>query len=354
VNDVMTQLSRIEPNSVARQERPAPTSNVPLMTVQDVWEMANYVAEAKCFPVATPQQAFALFMLAQSKGLHPMAALERYHVMSIAGRAQVNMKAAAIQAEFQARGGRIEPTEDSPTRQAAIFSHPLQPKPREYEYTMREAQDTGDAKRNPNYQTRPRDMLWARLVSRACNRIDPGIKTGIMSDVEAEDAALEAPTPAPERPVMQGRMIVTKEPTATNVDTMKLPGQHDADGFDGREYRDVVIDGVKAVNVELAACGAEPLKSAEIHRHLCLRAINAGHHPGPPPATANAAIPIIVRLYRDQREWVRSELGMFFLGVVEQAREEVRLREEAKAGQADEEPGDPPDDILPREPGSDG
>jgi hypothetical protein len=352
-----TQLSRIEPNSMARQERPAPTSNVPLMTVQDVWEMANYVAEAKCFPVATPQQAFALFMLAQSKGLHPMAALERYHVMSIAGRAQVNMKAAAIQAEFQARGGRIEPTEDSPTRQAAIFSHPLQPKPREYEYTMREAQDTGDAKRNPNYQTRPRDMLWARLVSRACNRIDPGIKTGIMSDVEAEDAALETPMQTLDRPHVRDRIanLEHSPPTAANVDTMRLPGQSADSVFDYREYRDVVIDAVKAVNIELAACGAEPLKSAEIHRHLCLRAINAGHHPGPPPATANAAIPVIVRLYRDQREWVRSELGMFFLGVVEQAREDARLREEAKAGQADEEqPDDPTDDILPREPGSDG
>jgi hypothetical protein len=65
-------------------------------------------------PGGHAQQAFALFMLAQSKGLHPMAALERYHVMAIGGRAQVNMKAAAIQAEFQARGGRIEPTEDPP------------------------------------------------------------------------------------------------------------------------------------------------------------------------------------------------------------------------------------------------
>jgi hypothetical protein len=347
-------LSRIPGTNMAKVE-PAPfESSRVMMTVQDVWEMANYVAEAKCFPVATPQQAFALFMLAQSKGLHPMAAIERYHVMSIGGRAQVNMKAAAIQAEFQARGGRIEPTEDSPTRQAAIFSHPLQPKPREYEYTMKEAQDTGDAKRNPNYQTRPRDMLWARLVSRACNRIDPGIKTGIMSDVEAEDAALESPQAVPERSEWVGRReFEQRQPTAANVDTMRIPGQHEVDGFDGREYRDVVIDAVKAVNVELAACGAKPLNAAEIHRHLCLKAINAGHHPGPPPATAMAAVPSIVRLYRDQREWVRSELGLFFLGVVEQAREDARLREEAKAGQADEEAGDP-DGDLPREPGMDG
>src|SRR4029077_6676575 len=102
----------------------------------------------------------------------------RYHL--IHGR--FSMRADAIQAEFQARGGRIKILERSAKRAAAVFSHPVhQPDGVELEYTYQDAVTAGDAGKNPLYKTRPAPMLWARLVSMAVTTIDPGVKVGTMA-----------------------------------------------------------------------------------------------------------------------------------------------------------------------------
>lgn len=58
-------------------------------------------------------------------------------------------------------------------------------------YTLKDAEKAGLTKQNPNYQTRPREMLIARSSTLAANTYFPGVCLGL--DLEELDPTLEAP-----------------------------------------------------------------------------------------------------------------------------------------------------------------
>src|SRR4051812_6945564 len=180
----MTQLATVNRNGPSAP--PAVPNLGQSFSIDQMWEMACWVVKGNLFPdVKTPEAAVSLMLLCQADGLHPVHAMRRYHV--IFGR--FSMRADAIQAEFQARGGKIKLLERSARRAAAFFSHPVhQPEPVELEYTFQDAEKAGDAAKNPLYKTRPAAMLWARLVSMAVTTLDPGVKVGTMASEEVEDA----------------------------------------------------------------------------------------------------------------------------------------------------------------------
>jgi hypothetical protein len=71
-------------------------------SVADVQAMAAAAARSQLYGLSEAQ-AFTLMMIAEAEGLHPIRALQRYHIID----GKPAMRADAMQAEFQRHGGRL-------------------------------------------------------------------------------------------------------------------------------------------------------------------------------------------------------------------------------------------------------
>ncbi len=151
-------------------------------SVQDVEVMASKAARSKLYGM-DEAQAFTLMMLAESKGLHPIQAMERYHI--IQGRP--SMRADAMQAEFNRIGGRVDWVETTDTRCVAAFYHPqLCPKGKTVSFSIQEARRanlTGKA----IWNSYPANMLRARVISIGVRMVAPGVILGIYTPDEVSD-----------------------------------------------------------------------------------------------------------------------------------------------------------------------
>ena len=164
--------------------------------VKDLDAIAVRIARSRLFGLE-PEQAFTLCLLAQAEGLHPVAAVRRWHIIE----GKPSMRADAMQAEFQRHGGRVEWVKSTNEECRAIFKHPeLSPKGFEVHVTFAELDKAGVTRgRNgvkDNWRKFPRQMLRARAISEGVRAVDPGIVVGIytpeeISDFDARDTPIE-------------------------------------------------------------------------------------------------------------------------------------------------------------------
>src|SRR5271166_251508 len=91
-------------------------------SVSDLKVVAKEAADSKMFGL-TESQAFMLMQLAEAEGIHPVKALQRYH---ISRQGKPIMKAEAALADFLKRGGSVQWITESDDREKceAVFSHP--------------------------------------------------------------------------------------------------------------------------------------------------------------------------------------------------------------------------------------
>jgi hypothetical protein len=304
-------------------------------SLDDMWMLAQNVAESGLFPgCKNPQQAFTLMMICESEGLHPMTALKRYHIIPSADGPRPSMRADAMQAEFQARGGVIEIVRCDDEEARAVFSHPkYQPKPVERHVTFEQFRKSGVINGRDgikkNWRESASDMLWSRLVTKNIRKIYPGIVAGIYSPEEIEDMEPSVP-PEPAGPARPGSAPRAISPPA-DVEVVGYAGT----GFDDRPYHQVAADAVEAFNARarLAWQGAlgpdgpkpDPVAVNDMHRDILFAATNVGHYEGPKPARMTEALKALAGLYKSHRDWVRAEVQRYL-----QARAETN--EEALAG----------------------
>jgi hypothetical protein len=165
---------------------PQPIANpspVSLMSFDDVARMAKVVVDGGLFQhLKTPQQALTLMLLAQADGLHPIDAVRRYDVIN--GRPA--MKAAAMQAEFQSRGGRIEFHERTDEVCDATFTAPGGTSVR-VRWDMKRAAAAGLSQKPGPWKAFPAAMLHARCVSEGVRAVAPGVSIGIYTPEEVQD-----------------------------------------------------------------------------------------------------------------------------------------------------------------------
>lgn len=327
-----------------------------LASLDEIWLVAERVAKSRIFPVETPEEAFALMMLCQAEGRHPMEAMRRYHVMTIGNKVQAAMRSDAMQADFQAIGGVVKPTERSATRAAAFFAHPtLHPEPVEYEYTMEDAVRAGDTAKNSQYKTRPKAMLWARLITSTLTMIAPGIKVGILSTEEAMDLdAAESPA---------GRHIEENLRARDAIEAADVPVMGTSfSGPDERPFHQLVADGLMQANhdAERAWLGSgggdtdapKPAEKVDLYKSLAHEAIQLGLADGPLPASSKPTLELLNRVYRTDRAWLRTTLQAHLEGVVERSREAARERGEAIQAEAAQAAAEgPAAELFPDEPG---
>ncbi len=208
-----------------------------LMPIAEVEKLAEAAAQSGLFPaLKSKAQVMTLMMLCQSEGLHPMQALRRFDI--IQGR--VAMKADAILAEFQARGGTVTWGAHDHERCEATFMAPGLGKPVVVEWTMADARRAGLATKD-TWRGYSRQMLKARVVSEGVRMAMPGVVIGLYTseetaDFDARPAVDYAPrptTPDPAETLVGESIAVDDEPiTGDMVDvfdkkTGELIGQRD-------------------------------------------------------------------------------------------------------------------------------
>ncbi len=160
------------------------TGNLPAVryAVGEIAEMAKSVSRSRLFGL-DESQAFTLMMLAESKGLHPIQAVERYHVI----KRRPSMKADAMLAEFQRHGGVVEWITYDTTKCEAIFEAPNVKTPTKVSWTIDDARKAGLVDKDGMYVKYPRQMLRARVISEGVRMTMPGIILGIYTPEEVND-----------------------------------------------------------------------------------------------------------------------------------------------------------------------
>lgn len=168
--------------------------------IQEVERMAKAIAGCGLFGVKTPDQAFALMLIAQAEGRHPATVAQDYDI--IQGRPALKSQSAL--ARFQAAGGRIQWTERGPTACAAEFAHP-QGGTLTIRWTMERAQ-AAQLTGKDNWRKFPDQMLSARVVAEGVRAVFPACLNGVYLAEEVADFD------TPRAPIRTEAVIVAEEP----------------------------------------------------------------------------------------------------------------------------------------------
>ena len=159
--------------------------------------MAHYIVRSGLFGVKREEEAVALLLLAQAEGLHPMRAVQEYHI--IQGRPA--LRADAMLARFLQAGGRVEWHELSNEAAEATFIHPQGGRVR-IRWTLEDAKRAGLLdKAGDMWRKYPRAMLRARVVSEGVRTVYPGVVVGLYAPEEVVDIPPAEPQPVAARVV---------------------------------------------------------------------------------------------------------------------------------------------------------
>lgn len=166
-----------------------------LVQFQEVKAMAAAIAKSGLFGVRDENQALALMLLAQAEGMHPMRAVQEYHIIN--GRPA--LRADAMLARFLNAGGRVEWHRLDNEMADATFTHPSGGTAR-ITWTLEDAKRAGlIGKSGGNWEKYPRAMLRARCVSEGIRTVAPGVVVGLYTPEEVAEfespAMPAAPTP---------------------------------------------------------------------------------------------------------------------------------------------------------------
>lgn len=157
------------------------------MDVDEIWRWGKMLSSSG-FMGATPEQASTLAALCYSKGMDPVQALERYHI--IQGRPAI--KADAMLADFQAHGGTVEYHVYSDECVDMEFWAPGVKGSVRIKHTLKGLIDKGVAvtdsgKLKANYEKHPANMLRSRCASDGVRAAMPAIISGIYTTEEVQD-----------------------------------------------------------------------------------------------------------------------------------------------------------------------
>lgn len=200
-----------------------------LIPISDIERMAGAIAKSGLFGVKNSDQAFALMCVAQAEGLHPAIAARDYHIIS--GRP--TLKSDAMLARFQTAGGSVKWKELTETKATATFSHE-QGGSVEITWTIDMAKKAGLLK-NPTWNSYPRSMLRARVVSEGIRTVFPGVVAGYYTPEEVEDYPTSGeprdvtpePTAQPTKKSSRLASIVEAQPEAIDAEIIQEPAPYD-------------------------------------------------------------------------------------------------------------------------------
>lgn len=146
-----------------------------------LWRVAESI-DGNLFGLKSVQEAFTLMLIGDAEGIHPIHALQKYHII----KGKPVKKADAMLADFFAAGGRVEWHEQTDASVSATFSHPQGG-------TIRvtwDAERVRKAGLTGNHSTYPAQMKRARCISEGVRATWPAAAgIGIYTPEEMQDVA---------------------------------------------------------------------------------------------------------------------------------------------------------------------
>ena len=335
---------------LATREREA----VPLR-VSDMQVIAQQVSRSGLYGL-NESQAFTLMMLAHSRGLHPVQAVERYHVI----QGKPAMKADAMLAEFQAHGGVITWHKHETQVCSATFEAPAVREPVTITWTIEDAK-RAELMKNTMWHKYPRQMLRARVISEGVRMTMPGIVIGIYTPEEVSDFE---PLQTAQEPRQD---VPASEPARKPAPSRERPREAAAASRKGKDERtcwEVIEAGIASYQQKLAdelstpeAARSLTLTTHQVQRHLVEHRLGRATD-----GLGNREVSkTLEQLYDDRahRRAVQAELKSYLEAAYLDARKNYAGEVLDAVGEDAEAAGDPgdegdPDVDYPDEPGSDG
>lgn len=193
-----------------QQYVPPQLDAAPVVHTAQVSDLVQWAAQAEaayklsqmiCNSEFTPQQyrgqpekAAAAMLAGSELGFSPMTALNAYDVI----QGQASLKARTMLAIVQSKGHYVKFLEKSATKVVVEGHRAGQPETLQTaEWTIKRADVAGYVKKNPNYVSKPQEMLVARATSEICRAIASDALLGIAFTTEElqDDPSLREPHP---------------------------------------------------------------------------------------------------------------------------------------------------------------
>lgn len=163
-------------------------------------KLGKWFAASGLFGAKSPEQGIVIALTCMTEGLTPLEFVRTFDIVE----GKPSKKSAAMQAEFQRHGGRIEWLESTGEKCAARAYHPdYCPNGWTLTRTLKELEESGVAtcwdkeartkKLKDNYRRSPAQMLRARVVAELVRMIDPSINAGLYAPEEIEEDERERP-----------------------------------------------------------------------------------------------------------------------------------------------------------------
>ena len=274
-------------DSVATDTHPAPIQR-PVEAVTDSWvpvlasvaELAGHISQTEFVPTAlrgsVPKTAAAI-LYARELGLPPMTGLASVHVIN--GKA--GLYAETQRALILSAGHDFRVASMDESRCVVKCRRRGEDEWSSFSYTMAEAERSGDSKKNPNYKSRPAEMLLARATGRAAKALFPDVIKGLgaVEEITTEDgdtesvAAVPRVEAVPQQPAQVGRKPRAKKtppappapaPERRRVPLPKPTGQSSIDPATGE-----VVDAPTGQD----ALPQEALPERDSHRKAVIAAV---------------------------------------------------------------------------------
>ena len=241
--------------------------------VNAVVVIGTAIAKSRLFGCETVEQGQVLALECMVRGMPPLTLAEKYHLI----QGKLSMRADAMLAEFNARGGKHKIKERSPERVAITLI--LDGESQDFSFSWEEALlesfvyskvkgPDGQLLLKDNYATprRRMQMLWARVVSDAVRAIMPGVNQGRYTpeDLEAEASVpCEAPAETKKRSTRVPKVDVTvKEEKPLPVSKPPFEEVEEAEVFVGTTPSPEVIQGAQEAAL-MAELGQEAKPKTE-------------------------------------------------------------------------------------------
>jgi hypothetical protein len=207
--------------------------------IAPVGDLASKIAGTDFVPKdlrGKPAAVAAAILYGREVGLPPMSALKSINVI----HGTPSLEAEAMRALILAAGHELRFEESTATRCILMGRRRGSEDWTTAKYTIDEAKQSGDFNKNPNYKSRPTEMLIARATSRLARMLFADVIGGLQSPEEidqAEPVAAPAkvtvqredkPKPTPrKKSTPPPKPVAAPEPVA--IDGPPLPGE---DGFE--------------------------------------------------------------------------------------------------------------------------
>jgi hypothetical protein len=164
---------------------------------EETYKLAEMCVAGGMFGDIKVETMMTLMTIADARGIHPIEAGMRYHVI----KGKASMSAQAMLAEFQAVGGTVEWVTHTSKICVGIYTHQKYA-PKGFECTTK-IEDYQHIGTDP-WKRYPERMLMNRNTANGVKAVAPGLALGMYETGEAEEIAMvSTPERAPQRAPIQ-------------------------------------------------------------------------------------------------------------------------------------------------------